>query len=651
MRKSILIFVLIAAVGCTSIKPGKESEKTAVIPQPVSVTEGSGEFTVTPGMKVYAAAEAEKAAEFLIEDFRLAGGFTLKRAANAEEAAICFVLSEETLPAEKGKEAYTLDVSADSVRIAASDAAGFFYGYQTLKQLLPVEIYGRTVQAGVSWTVPAVSIEDWPRFKWRGMMLDSVRHFMPLPAVKRYIDLMAIHKFNTLHWHLTDDQGWRLEIKKYPLLTEVGSKRAQTLKGHFYNGVQESHRFDGTPHGGYYTQEEAREIVRYAAERGITVVPEIEIPGHAQAAIAAYPWLGVRDIPDDVLIARKVDSACFFNCEECHRGNDVRVSEIWGVSPNVFKPSEETMAFLKDVLTEVLAIFPSEYIHVGGDECPRDQWNLSPEVQQFIKDNDGGLSPNAAVMSWRGKSGGVRAAKMGHDIIMTPNTFVYLDYYQESAPYNLLGIGGFLPLKTVYRFDPVGTALAGKYEKYVLGGQANVWAEYLKSIEQVEYTAYPRAAAVAEAVWTPKREKNYLSFTQRLSRHLQRLAILDVNFCVPSKGRLSGSIGIDGAGSYEIDLSGLTGAKTVQVYLVPAAGGVVKAKIPAAKLKTDDEEVVKARPECELFDGFSQAGVYTFHLAEPVQKEAKLTLTVSESAASGFVDIYVKRIDADGTCR
>ena len=449
-------------------------------------------------------------------------------------------------------------------------------------------------------------------------------------------------------------------------MTEVGSKRAQTLKGHFFNGVQESHRFDGIPHGGYYTQEEAREIVRYAAERGITVVPEIEIPGHAQAAIAAYPWLGVRDIPDDVLIARKADSACFFNCEECHRGNDVRVSEIWGVSPNVFKPSEETMAFLKDVLTEVLAIFPSEYIHVGGDECPRDQWNLSPEVQQFIKDNltekgrkligwdeilDGGLSPNAAVMSWRGKSGGVRAAKMGHDIIMAPNTFVYLDYYQESAPYNLLGIGGFLPLKTVYRFDPVGTALAGKYEKYVLGGQANVWAEYLKSIEQVEYTAYPRAAAVAEAVWTPKREKNYLSFMQRLSRHLQRLAILDVNFCVPSKGRLSGSIGIDGAGSYEIDLSGLTGAKTVQVYLIPAAGGVVKAKIPAAKLKTDDEEVVKARPECELFNGFSQAGVYTFHLAEPVQKEAKLTLTVSESAASGFVDIYVKRIDADGTCR
>ena len=685
MKKTFVILSFFAfLIGCTSVNSGKESEKTAVIPQPVSVTEGNGEFTVTPGMKVYAAAEAEKAAEFLIEDFRLAGGFTLKRAANAEEAAICFVLSEEALPAEKGKEAYTLDVSADSVRIAAGDAAGFFYGYQTLKQLLPVEIYGGTVQAGVSWTVPAVSIEDWPRFKWRGMMLDSVRHFMPLPAVKRYIDLMAIHKFNTLHWHLTDDQGWRLEIKKYPLLTEVGSQREQTLKGHFTKKEEGGHRFDGTPHGGYYTQEEAREIVRYAAERGITVVPEIEIPGHAQAAIAAYPWLGVRDIPDDVLIARKADSACFFNCEECHRGNDVRVSEIWGVSPNVFKPSEETMAFLKDVLTEVLAIFPSEYIHVGGDECPRDQWNLSPEVQQFIKDNnlgdgdgvqswflhridefltekgrkligwdeilDGGLSPNAAVMSWRGKSGGVRAAKMGHDIIMAPNTFVYLDYYQESAPYNLLGIGGFLPLKTVYRFDPVGTVLAGKYEKYVLGGQANVWAEYLKSIEQVEYTAYPRAAAVAETIWTPKERKNYLSFTQRLSRHLQRLAILDVNFCVPSKGHKAATITASEDGEISIVIPESAGAKTVQIYLIPADKSI-SAKIPQVKLTADGVISIKKRSECELFNGYSQAGVYTFHMKDPLLSDCEMTLTVEEMTAAGEIDIYVKYIDENGTCR
>ena len=685
MKKTFVILsFFVFLIGCTSVNSGKESEKTAVIPQPVSVTEGSGEFTVTPGMKVYAAAEAEKAAEFLIEDFRLAGGFTLKRAANAEEAAICFVLSEETLPAEKGKEAYTLDVSADSVRITAGDAAGFFYGYQTLKQLLPVEIYGGTVQAGVSWTVPAVSIEDWPRFKWRGLMLDSVRHFMPLPAVKRYIDLMAIHKFNTLHWHLTDDQGWRLEIKKYPLLTEVGSQREQTLKGHFTKKEEGGHRFDGTPHGGYYTQEEAREIVRYAAERGITVVPEIEIPGHAQAAIAAYPWLGVRDIPDDVLIARKADSACFFNCEECHRGNDVRVSEIWGVSPNVFKPSEETMAFLKDVLTEVLAIFPSEYIHVGGDECPRDQWNLSPEVQQFIKDNnlgdgdgvqswflhridefltekgrkligwdeilDGGLSPNAAVMSWRGKSGGVRAAKMGHDIIMAPNTFVYLDYYQESAPYNLLGIGGFLPLKTVYRFDPVGTALAGKYEKYVLGGQANVWAEYLKSIEQVEYTAYPRAAAVAETIWTPKERKNYLSFTQRLSRHLQRLAILDVNFCVPSKGHKAATITASEDGEISIVIPESAGAKTVQIYLIPADKSI-SAKIPQVKLTADGVISIKERSECELFNGYSQAGVYTFHMKDPLLSDCEMTLTVEEMTAAGEIDIYVKYIDENGTCR
>ena len=685
MKKTFVILsFFVFLIGCTSVNSGKESEKTAVIPQPVSVTEGSGEFTVTPGMKVYAAAEAEKAAEFLIEDFRLAGGFTLKRAANAEEAAICFVLSEEALPAEKGKEAYTLDVSADSVRITAGDAAGFFYGYQTLKQLLPVEIYGGTVQAGVSWTVPAVSIEDWPRFKWRGLMLDSVRHFMPLPTVKRYIDLMAIHKFNTLHWHLTDDQGWRLEIKKYPLLTEVGSKREQTLKGHFTKKEEGGHRFDGTPHGGYYTQEEAREIVRYAAERGITVVPEIEIPGHAQAAIAAYPWLGVRDIPDDVLIARKADSACFFNCEECHRGNDVRVSEIWGVSPNVFKPSEETMAFLKDVLTEVLAIFPSEYIHVGGDECPRDQWNLSPEVQQFIKDNnlgdgdgvqswflhridefltekgrkligwdeilDGGLSPNAAVMSWRGKSGGVRAAKMGHDVVMSPTTYSYINYNQERAPYNMLSEGGYIPLNKVYQFDPVGTALAGKYEKYVLGGQANVWAEYLKSIEQVEYTAYPRAAAVAETIWTPKERKNYLSFTQRLSRHLQRLAILDVNFCVPSKGHKAATITASEDGEISIVIPESAGAKTVQIYLIPADKSI-SAKIPQVKLTADGVISIKKRSECELFNGYSQAGVYTFHMKDPLLSDCEMTLTVEEMTAAGEIDIYVKYIDENGTCR
>lgn len=686
MKKTfVALSCFVFLIGCTSVKPGKASERVAVIPQPVSVTEGNGEFTVTPGMKVYAVAEAEKAAEFLIEDFRLTAGFTLGLTDDPNaESAIRFVHGDEKLT-QKGDEAYTLDVTDSGIRIAAVGASGFFYGYQTLKQLLPAAVYGGMIQPGVTWTVPVVSIEDWPRFAWRGMMMDCTRHFMEISAVKRYIDLMAMHKFNTLHWHLTDDQGWRLEIKKYPLLTEVGSRRAQTLKGHFFSGLKNGvHQFDGTPHGGYYTQEEAREIVRYAADRGITVVPEIEIPGHAQAAIAAYPWLGVRDIPDDVLISRKADSSCIFGCEECHRGNDVKVSEVWGVSPVVFKPSDETVAFLKDVLTEVMAIFPSEYIHIGGDECAKDQWRLSPEVQQFIKERnlgdengaqswfihqmdefltangrkpigwdeilDGGLSPNATVMSWRGKAGGIRAAKMGHDIVMTPNTYVYLDYYQEAAPYNVLGIGGLLPLKRVYQFDPVGTALSGKYEKYVIGGQANVWAEYIKSIEQVEYTAYPRAAAVAEAVWTPKKEKNYLSFTQRLSRHLQRLAVADVNFCIPSKGKSRASIAIDSIGDYEALLPGTDGAVTVQVYLIPV-GKSVAAKIPQAKLTADYDTHIKERSECEIFDGVSQAGVYTFHMDEPLRGDATLTLTVSESAAPGTVQIYVKRIDADGTCR
>ena len=483
---------------------------------------------------------------------------------------------------------------------------------------------------------------------------------------------------------MTDDQGWRLEIKKYPLLTEVGSQRAQTLKGHFTKKEEGGHRFDGTPHGGYYTQEEAREIVRYAAERGITVVPEIEIPGHAQAAIAAYPWLGVRDIPDDVLIAKGVDTSCRFGCEQCHQGSDVKVSGIWGVSPNVFKPSEETMTFLEDVLTEVMAIFPSEYIHVGGDECPRDQWNLSPEVQQFIKDNnlgdgdgvqswflhridefltekgrkligwdeilDGGLSPNAAVMSWRGKSGGVRAAKMGHDVVMSPTTYSYINYNQERAPYNMLSEGGYIPLNKVYQFDPVGIALAGKYEKYVLGGQANVWAEYLKSIEQVEYTAYPRAAAVAETIWTPSERKNYLSFTQRLSRHLQRLAILDVNFCVPSKGHKAATITASEDGEISIVIPESAGAKTVQIYLIPADKSI-SAKIPQVKLTADGVISIKKRSECELFNGYSQAGVYTFHMKDPLLSDCEMTLTVEEMTAAGEIDIYVKYIDENGTCR
>lgn len=684
MKKSIYILLgIMVFSACSSVRPGAATERTAVIPQPVSLKEGIGEFAVTPRTVIAAVPEAADAAAFLAEDFRIAAGFTPK-SGQAGTNVIRFASAGSELK-EKGPEAYTLDVTVDAVEIRANGSSGFFYGYQTLKQLLPPAIYAGMIQPGIAWTVPVVSIEDYPRFEWRGLMLDCSRHFMDVDSVKRFIDLMAIHKFNKLHWHLTDDQGWRLEIKKYPLLTEIGGKRDRTLKGHYLSGLKGGHVYDNTPHGGYYTQAEAREIVKYAAVRGITVVPEIELPGHAQAAIAAYPWLGVSDVSDEDLIAAKADTSCFLNCENCVQGNDVKVSGLWGVSPRVFKPSEKTIEFLQDVLTEVLAVFPGEFIHIGGDECAKGQWKLSEEVQTFIRDNnlenengaqswfihrmdefltergrrligwdeilDGGLAPNAAVMSWRGKSGGIRAAKMHHDIVMTPTTFVYLDYNQEAAPYNQLGIGGYLPLKKVYSFDPVGTALSGQYEKYVLGGQANIWTEYMKTIEQVEFMTYPRAAAVAEAVWSPKQKKSFSFFRMKLSSHLKRLAALDVYFCVPSKGRKAASVEISEPGNCEVLLTEAEGAVTVQVYLVPAKGSNLTADIPSAKFSSEYGIGVAERPECSLFDGIGQAGVFTFHLNEPVTGESRLMLSVSSVDVAGTADIYVKRIDADGTCR
>lgn len=680
---SVLLGLMVLSA-CTSVRPGKGIERTAVIPQPVFLKEGVGEFTVTPRTVIVSDPEAADTVKFLTADFRIAAGFTLKKAERAETNVIRFLKADENF-AEKGPEAYMLDVSVDAVEIRANGPSGFFYAYQTLKQLLPPAVYAGMVQAGVSWTVPVVSVEDYPRFEWRGLMLDCSRHFFDTDSVKRFIDLMAIHKFNKLHWHLTDDQGWRLEIKKYPLLTEVGSKRERTLKGHYLSGLKGGHKYDNTPHGGYYTQDEARDIVRYAAARGITVVPEIELPGHAQAAIAAYPWLGVSDVPDEKLIAAKADTSCFFNCPNCIQGNNVKVSGIWGVSPRVFKPAEKTAEFLKDVLTEVMDIFPSEFIHIGGDECAKGQWKLSEEVQAFIREKelgnengaqswfvhqmdefltahgrrligwdeilDGGLAPNATVMSWRGKAGGIRAAKMHHDIVMTPTTFVYLDYHQEAAPYNQLGIGGYLPLKKVYSFDPVGAALAGKYEQYVLGGQANIWTEYIKTIDQVEFMGYPRAAAVAEAVWSPKHKKSFSYFCVKLSRHLQRLAAMDVNFCIPSKGKKAAAVDFSGTGDYEVDIPGLDGAVTVQVYLVPANGSSPAVAIPNAKLSSEYGIGYAERPECRLFDGIAQAGVFTFHMQEPVGGGTRLVLTVSDAQASGTADIYVKCMDADGTCR
>ena len=381
----------------------------------------------------------------------------------------------------------------------------------------------------------SVFIEDGPRYSYRGMMLDVGRHFFDVDFVKKYIDLLAMHKLNTFHWHLTEDQGWRIEIKKYPKLTEVGAFRDETLVGHYRDMP---HQFDGERYGGYYTQEEIKEVVEYANSRFVTIVPEIELPGHAMAALAAYPELSCSDEP-------------------------IKVAQIWGVHEEIFCPTEETFTFLENVLTEVIELFPGKYIHIGGDEAPKTRWEESAFCQQLMKKEgikdeaglqsyfirrieqfvnskgrsiigwdeilEGGLAPNATVMSWRGMEGGIEAAKEGHDVIITPTSHVYFDYYQADPENEPLAIGGNLPIEKVYSLEPTPEELTAEEEKYVIGTQGNLWTEYIKTPEKVEYMVFPRASALAEVAWTSKDNKSWPDFAERLEQHIGRLGSAGVN--------------------------------------------------------------------------------------------------------------------------
>jgi hexosaminidase len=425
-------------------------------------------------------------------------------------------------------EAYRLTIGTDGALVEAGDAAGAFYGVQTLRQLLPAEAF-RAVAGGRSLKLPAVRIEDRPRFAWRGCLLDVARHFMTKADLLRFIDLMAMHKLNVLHLHLTDDQGWRLEIRRYPRLTEVGAWRAESQTG--WNGVM-----DGRPHGGYYSQDDIREIVSYAARRHITVVPEIDLPGHTQAAIAAYPELGNLGIP-------------------------LEVRTTWGVGVNVLNVEESTIDFFQNVLDEVLELFPSPYICVGGDECPKDQWRESPAAQRRVgelglRDEDdlqgwfirrfgdylasrgrrltgwdeileGGLPRGAIVASWRGHYGAIAAANAGHDVITCPDTSVYLDYRQAHGEEEPAPFGTVLTLDHVYAFEPVPAELEGS--PHVIGSQCCLWTELIDSTRLLDYMAFPRLVAFAETVWSPG-EKDLVDFRNRLASHLPRLAALGVEY-------------------------------------------------------------------------------------------------------------------------
>lgn len=456
---------------------------------------------------------------------------------------------DPALTGKLGAEGYELTVTAGGVAIRGGGAAGVFYGMQSLRQLLPpdIERFGWHAGGGAT-TLPALEIEDRPRFSWRGSLLDVSRHFSPVPEVKKYLDTLALHKLNVLQWHLVDDQGWRIEIKKYPRLTSVGAWRDSTVR------VGDEPNLDGIPHGGFYTQEEIREVVAYAAERFITVVPEIELPGHSSAALAAYPQLGNTDAP----------------------GYAPKVQSRWAIFPETYAPKPETLAFLDEVLTEVLALFPSTFVHIGGDEAMKEQWEASPTARAVmsahgLKDGhelqswfirraenflaqrgrrligwdeiqEGGLAPGAAMMAWRDVKWAVEAARLGHDVVMAPTSHTYFDYTEGTAEEEGGTIGNQTTLEKVYAFEPIPPELEPAHHARVLGAQGQLWRERMPSLPVVEHRAFPRLSALAEVVWSPPERKNYADFRMRLAGLLARLDRLGVNYRRPRAEAVPGAI-------------------------------------------------------------------------------------------------------------
>ena len=501
-----------------------EVSSASIIPRPVSVLPSAGRFTVDASTRVVAGGEAAKVGAQFITLLGDTTPLTLKTGSKAGGNTIEF----RRVAARDGSspEAYSLRIDSNGIVVEAGDDRGLFYGAMSLWQLL-----AGTQSNAVS--LAAMRIEDSPRFSWRGFMLDSARHFQSIAQIKTLLDAMATHKLNTFHWHLTDDQGWRMEIKRYPKLTEVGGCRAPAGEA----GV----KADGTPnlYCGFYTQEQIRDVVAYAAERHITVVPEIDVPGHAQAAVAAYPEHGVVDGP-------------------------TQPSANWGVNPYLFNPRDETLTFLENILAEVMEMFPGQYIHIGGDEAVKYQWQDSPQVQAYIRelglkdeealqshmlkrlekyleDHDrkligwdeiieGGLPPQATVMSWRGIEGGIEAAQHGHDVVMAPGNTLYLDFLQTNLPDEPPGRPKYTSMQRVYAFDPVPAQLTPAQRKHVLGVQANMWTEHTRTYERLQHNLFPRMSALAEIAWTPLERKSYDDFLARLPAQLQRYRALDIAY-------------------------------------------------------------------------------------------------------------------------
>ncbi len=559
-----LLALLSLLNACTERSERVSYEPLSVIPNPASMEPAEGEFLLSSETGIYIDPSFASAGS-VVEMFNgfLGMHYRSVRVSELQQGRDSDIINVRFDSLAFSPEAYSMAVTGNAITISAGDDAGMFYAFQTLMQL----IWPSQKKSGRGITIPCVNVSDSPQFRWRGMHLDVSRHFFPKEFIFRMLDAMAMHKLNTFHWHLTDDQGWRIEIRRYPELTGIGAWRDETLIGH---GSETPWVYDGTRYGGYYTQDDVREVVEYAGRLHINVLPEIEMPGHAVAALRAYPGLSCT-------------------------GGPVPQFNRWGVSEDVFCAGrEETFELLTGVLDEVAELFPYEYIHIGGDECPKVRWKECPLCRKRIAENnlkdehelqsyfvkriesylatkgkkiigwdeilEGGIADNAAVMSWRGHEGGIRAANMGHDVVMTPHSFVYLDYYQSK--YNEpLSIGGMLPMEKVYSIDIMPPEITEDKRKHIIGAQSNVWTEYMADGKHVEYMVFPRLAALAEALWTPRGQLDYDDFVRRMAAHYARYDAMGINYRVPYPSGYE-AINLVTDGSVTVELSnGIPGSE------------------------------------------------------------------------------------------
>lgn len=601
----------------------------SIIPAPVKLTPGQGAFELSPQTIIYASTGARPEADYLKSELTPATGFNLGITEAPEPAPTAkgIVLKLDPKAPVGHAEGYQLEVTPELITVTARKPAGLFYGCQTILQLLPPEIFCKQKASGIDWTLPSVSVLDYPRFGWRGHLFDVCRHFFTVAEVKRSIDLLALHKANQFHWHLTEDQGWRIEIKRYPRLTEVGAWRVDP---------------DGTRSGGIYTQDEVRDVVEYATKRHINVIPEIEFPGHSRAALACYPSLGCT-------------------------GGPYEVQGIWGVHSDVYcAGKEETFEFIENVLDEVLALFPSRYIHIGGDECPKDRWKECPHCQQRIKDEglkdehelqsyfirrfdkyltergrrlvgwdeilEGGLAPGAVVQSWRGIEGGIQAANAGHDVIMSPTSHCYLDYSYES-----------LPLKTSYSYEPIPEGLDEDKIGHVLGIEGNSWTEFIPDQNRYDHQTYPRMTALAEAGWSLNSVRSWEDYTERMKTHEKRLEILGVKFGKPEDLRLEEATIAGKWIAAEMQLQGIAMLFDVTPYvsgegvydaIVWWTSGNTGLQMKSIALLQDGKEVACDVHEC--FSGYDKRGVVYSLALESYQPGAQYELKCFGAPINGL---------------